>query len=105
MTQAHRVRSVMITNRLLSEGAIIFANNQLSFDFDKVIDTCKTMLAEVVRLQLDKSVAKAKAYVDKYFVWTDTHEAIAKIIRANSKKLNGEVVAPIYNDATKDLSL
>ena len=105
LSQAHRVRSVMITNRLLIEGGIVFDNDVLSFNFDKVIDTCATMLSEVIRLQLDKSVAKAKAYVDKYFVWTDTHDKIANIIKANSKRLNGEVVAPIYNEATKDLNI
>ena len=44
MSQAHRVRSVMITNRLLQAGGIIFEDNKLSFDFDKVIDTCKVMM-------------------------------------------------------------
>ncbi len=105
MSQAHRVRSVMITNRLMSEGGIIFQNNKLSFDFDKVIGATKAMLDEVVRLQLDKDVDRAREYVEKYFVWTPTHQTIADIIKANAKKLNGEVVAPIYLEATKDLVL
>ncbi len=105
MSQAHRVRSVMITNRMMSEKAITFSNNQLSFDIPKVIEVAKTMLAEVVRLQLDGSVKNAKDYVDKYFVWTDAHQTIAEIIKKHSKKLNGEVVAPIYEEAITDLSL
>ncbi len=105
MSQAHRVRSVMITNRMLQAGAIIYGDGKLSFDFDKAIDTAKIMLKEVIRLQLDKDVDKAKEYVDKYFVWTDTHEDIAKIIRENAKKLNGEVCAPIYTDSIKGLIL
>ncbi|MBE5735041.1 MAG: hypothetical protein E7361_01135 [Clostridiales bacterium] len=103
MSQAHRVRSVMITNRMLQEGAIIYKDGKLLFDFDKAIDCARVMLSEVVRLQIDKDIDMAKSYVEKYFVWTDTHEAIAKIIRENAKKLNGEVVAPIYADATSDL--
>ncbi len=103
LSQAHRVRSVMITNRMLEAKALLYKDGRLYFDYDKVIDTAKIMLAEVVRLQLDKSQAKAKEYIEKYFVWTSVHEDIANTIKKYNKKLNGELVEPIYDEYTKDL--
>ncbi|MBQ4558108.1 MAG: hypothetical protein IJA61_01880 [Clostridia bacterium] len=105
LSQAHRVRSVMIVNRMFEDGGMDFVNKQLTFNFDRVIEISKTMLAEVVRLQLDRSAAKAKQYVEKYFVWTDRLETIANIIREHSKKLNGELVRPIFDEATHDLTM
>ena len=56
-------------------------------------------------ISIEKEADPPCAYVEKYFVWTVTHQRIAEIIKANAKKLNGETVAPIYDDATKDLNL
>ena len=105
LTQAHRVRSVMIVNRMFETGAMDFVNNKLIFDFDKVIETSKLMLEEVVRLQLDRSASKAKEYVQKYFVWTDRLQTIANIIKQHSKKLNGELQRPIFDESTNDLNM
>ena len=99
--QPHRVRAVMICNRMLTEGAIKFENEKLVFDFDKVIKTAKTMMAEVVRLQLDANVKKAGDYVDKWFVWSKEIEAIAEIIKKYSKALNGYIITPLADEFLK----
>ena len=99
--QPHRVRAVMICNRMLTEGAIKFENEKLVFDFDKVVKTAKTMMSEVVRLQLDANVKKAGDYVDKWFVWSKEIEAIAEIIKKYSKALNGYIITPLADEFLK----
>lgn len=96
LSQAHRVRSVMICNRMLSAGAITLdENGKLVFDYDLVKKTSKQMMSEVVRLQIDKDVSKAKDYVEKWFVWTDEINQVAELIKKFSKKLNGYLETPL----------
>ncbi len=92
LTQAHRTRSVMICNRMLSEKAIEIRDGKLWFDFDKVIDTAKEMMREAIRLQLDKNVKNAENYIMKWFVWSDEISFIAEVIKKFSKKLNGYII-------------
>lgn len=96
LSQAHRVRSVMILNRLFSAGGIILQpDGKIRFDFDKVKETTRKMMAEVVRIQIDKSPAKAKEYIDKWFVWSNELQAVATLINKFSKKLNGYLIMPL----------
>ncbi len=96
LTQAHRVRTVMILNKLISaKGIIIDKNNKLSFDFDKVVQTSKTMMSELIDLQLSASVSKAEAYINKHFKWSKELRLIAAIKKKASKLLNGKTSAPL----------
>ncbi len=102
LTQAHRVRTVMIINRLLKEKAIILDNkNKLNFEFNKVIATAKTMMAELIELQLSCSVEKAEKYINKYFKWTNEMSIVAEIKKKASKLLNGKTTAPLSNELNK----
>jgi hypothetical protein len=88
--QAHKTRALMICYRMLHEKAIILdKDTKLTFDFDKIKKLTKTMLAEVVRLQIDGNVKKAEEYINKWFVWSDEVERIAEVIRSYNKRLNG----------------
>ncbi len=100
-SQPHRVRSVMICYRMMSEKAIVFNDNELVFNFDKIKETSKQMMAEVVRLQLDKSVNDAKNYIDKWFVWTGELQCIAEIIKSHSKMLNGYLINTLEEEFLK----
>lgn len=92
LAQAHKTRALMICNRMLTEKAISLDKDvKMNFDFDKIKKLTQTMLAEVVRLQLDADVLKAESYVTKWAVWTDEIEKIAEVIRSYSKFLNGYV--------------
>lgn len=92
LAQAHKTRALMICNRMLTEKAITLdENSKLHFNFDKIKLLTKTMLAEVVRLQIDSSVQKAEEYVTKWAVWSDDIEKIAEVIRSYNKYLNGYV--------------
>ena len=102
ITQAHRVRTVMILNRLLKEKAIVLdAKNTLLYDFDKVIATSKIMMSELIELQLSGSVVKAEDYIKKYFRWTKEMKVIADIKKKSSKLLNGKTTAPLSAELDK----
>ena len=102
LTQAHRVRTVMILNRLLKEKAISLDSKQkLNFDFDKVISTAKTMMAELIDLQLSASVDKAEKYINKYFKWTTEMKIVADVKKKASKLLNGKTTAPLSQELQK----
>lgn len=92
LEQAHKTRALMICCRMIEEGGIVLdKDTKIHFDFDKIKKLTKTMLAEVVRLQLDGDVKKAKAYIDKWCVWSNEIERIAEVIRGYNKTLNGYV--------------
>ena len=92
LEQAHKTRALMICNRMFTEKAIVLDNEtKMHFDFEKIKKLTKTMLAEVVRLQLDSDVSKAEAYVSKWAVWSDDVEKVAEVIRSYNKTLNGYV--------------
>ena len=102
LTQAHRVRTVMILNRLLKEKAItLTTKNKLNFDFDKIITTAKVMMSELIELQLSCSVEKAEKYINKYFKWTDDMKTVAEIKKKASKLLNGKTTAPLSEELNK----
>lgn len=94
--QDHRVRSVMICNRMIANKAILVGDDgRLSFDFEQVKKTAKNMMSDAVRLQLDASVSKAKEYIDKWFVWNEILEKVAETIKKHSKTLNGYLITPL----------
>ena len=98
LSQAHRTRSVMICNRMLTEKAIQVRDGKLWFDFDKVIDTAKEMMREAIRLQLDANVKSAENYIMKWFVWSDDISFIAEVIKKFSKKLNGYIIQELADE-------
>ena len=96
LAQAHKTRAVMICNRMLTERAIeLSSDTQLKFNFEKIQEVTKQMLAEVVRLQIDGKVKKAEEYINKWFVWTDDINRVAEKIKEHSKTLNGYLITPL----------
>ncbi len=96
LAQAHKTRAVMICNRMLTEKAIeLLDDTRLKFNFDKIQEVTKQMLAEVVRLQIDGKIKKAEEYINKWFVWTDEINAVAEKIKMYSKTLNGYLITPL----------
>lgn len=92
LKQAHKTRSLMICNRMLEEKAITLdSETKMHFDFDKIKTLTQTMLAEVVKLQMESDVKKAEDYVLRWMNWTDEIERIAQVIRSYNKYLNGYV--------------
>lgn len=92
LEQAHKTRALMICNRMFEEKAIVLDDEtKMIFDFEKIKKLTKTMLAEVVRLQIDGDVQKAEEYVSRWAVWSDNIERVAEVIRSYNKMLNGYV--------------
>ena len=102
LEQAHKTRALMICYRMLKDGGIVLdSNTKLHFNFDKIKSLTKTMIAEVVRLQLDGDVKKAEEYIDKWCVWSDEVERIAEVIRSYNKTLNGYVEEKLAEEFMK----
>ncbi len=95
LAQAHRTRSVMICNRMLTEKGIVLKNDRLWFDFEKIKAATKQMMREVVKIQLDNNFENAKNYVEKWFIWSKDIAKVAEIIKTYSKMLNGYIDAPL----------
>lgn len=96
LSEAHKTREVMICNRMIIEGAISLGkNNTLMFDFEKIKKTAKTMMEEVIRLQIDRDIPAAEAYVYKWFDWSKELASVAETIKKYSKKLNGYLIEPL----------
>lgn len=97
LLQAHRVRSVMYSNILLQEGALCLDDEEkIIFNFKKVIEVSKKILAKIIKLQLNEDVKGAREFVTKYFVWSNEMEKIAKRVKKEDKILNGYVKQYIF---------
>ena len=102
MNQAHRVRTVMQANYFINEGAIkVNDEGKIEIDIEKMVPTARKMLTEIIEVQLSGDFKTAENFINKYFVWTDANETIAKELREVSKTLNGVVVSPLEEELLK----
>ncbi|MBR2068560.1 MAG: hypothetical protein IJ877_02240 [Candidatus Gastranaerophilales bacterium] len=93
LTQAHRVRSVMQNYFFLKEGAIeISSDGFLNIHTDKMVETARKMLSEIIKVQLSGDFSKGEKYVLDNFIWTDEMETVAQKLKKISKRLNGTTV-------------
>ena len=77
--EAHRVADVMEFNHLLAHGGFSFnADKKLEIDFEKMPKAAKILLEDIIKVQLSKSPAYAKNYVDRWFVWSDIQKYISE---------------------------
>lgn len=90
LSQAHKVRSVMQNKYFYDNGAYNYTSDgKIHINIDKVVDVAKSMLKEIIKVQLDNDFEKAKNYVKKYFVWTKEMDMIADKLVKVDKILNG----------------
>lgn len=101
--EAHRSRSVMQHNYFREKGAIkLDKGGKLSVVPEKMAETARQMLAEIVQLQLDGDAAKAQAFVTKYAAWNETLQYVAdtkmsfkpKLYRRVNQPLKAKLLAP-----------
>ncbi len=96
LSQAHRVRTVMQTKYFIENGAIeLNSDGKIHVNIDKMIPTAKKMLAEIVRVQIDRDFQKGEKYVLDNFIWTDEMEQISQKLREVDKTLNGRTESPL----------
>lgn len=78
--EAHRVGELIHFNFLHDHKAFWFdESHKVHIDFDKFHDVVYQMLQETIAVQLSKSSAKAKEFIDKYTTWGETSQYIARI--------------------------
>ncbi len=103
LSQAHRVRTVMQNKYFAERGAYeLTKDGKISVNIDKVVPIAKSMLSEIVRIQIDGDFAKAEQYVLDNFVWTENMEVIAQKLQKINKTLNGQVESKLAEKLLKE---
>ena len=96
LTQAHRVRTVMQNYFFLKQGAIeISADGFLNIHIEKMVETARKMLCEIIKVQMSGDFAVGEKYVLDNFIWTDEMEVVAQKLKKISKRLNGKTEQPL----------
>lgn len=99
ISQAHRVRTVMQNKYLFDHGAYeLTQDNKIHVNIDKVCNAAKSMLYEIIRIQLDEDHIKAEEYVNRNFVWTNEMNIIAEKLQKVNKYLNGTVETELADE-------
>ncbi len=76
--EAHRVADLIEYNYLTAHKAIYFdKNKKLHLDFAKMPQVCRTMLEDIISVQLSKSPEYAKAYIEKWTDWSEISQYVA----------------------------
>ncbi|MBI1216726.1 MAG: hypothetical protein GC185_13030 [Alphaproteobacteria bacterium] len=100
--EAHRSRSIMQLNYFREKGAIEFEKGgKLKIIPEKMAETAKQMLTEVVQLQLDGDANKAEAFVKKYAQWNDALQYAAEEKMKLKPKLYRFVQQPVRDKLLK----
>lgn len=90
LSQAHRVRSVMQNYYFIKEGAINISNyGVLTVKIDKMVETARKMLSEIIKIQMSGDFSSGEKYVFDNFIWTKEMEIMGQKIKKISKRLNG----------------
>ena len=91
LSQAHRVRSVMQNYYFIKEGAINISNyGVLTVKIDKMVETARKMLSEIIKVQMSGDFSKGEKYVLDNFIWTKEMEIMGQKLKKISKRLNGK---------------
>ncbi len=100
--QAHAVRRVAQYNYMRGCGAIEFeVNGKLKIHPEKFVPAAKSMLTEIIKIQLDGDANKANEFFDKWFVWTAEQEYASKILKSLKPKIYKKLTTPLANEITK----
>lgn len=103
LTQAHRVRSVMQNYFFIKNKAIeISSDGFLNIHIDKMVETARKMLSEIIKVQMSGDFSEGEKYVLDNFVWTQEMETVAQKIRKISKRLNGKTTQNLADKLFKE---
>ena len=102
LSQAHRVRTVMQAYFFIKEKAItVNSEGIININIDKMIETARKMLTEIIEVQLSQDFNKGEAFVNKYFQWTDEINAVSNKLKQTDKSLNGMIETPLADYLAK----
>jgi len=100
--QAHAVRRVAQYNYMRCCGAIEFeVNGKLKVNKDKLVPAAKSMLTEIIKLQLAGDANAANEFFDKWFVWTAEQEYASKILKSMKPKIYKKMNPVLANEIIK----
>ena len=100
--EAHRSRSIMQLNYFREKGAIKFEKGgKLSIVPEKMAETARQMLTEVIQLQLDGDATKAEAFVKKYAAWNEALQYASEERMKMKPKLYRLVKQPLRDKILK----
>ena len=92
LIQPHRIADLIHLNALLNKGAVKVSNDQkIALDFDKIHQVVWDLLTETIEVQLSRSAAKAKAFIDKYTAWPDIAEHMVRVWKSLNPKIYKEI--------------
>ena len=101
-SNAHATRNIMQHNYLIQNDAIKFDElGRMKLDFEKITECAKEMLNKSIKLQLRGDASEAKAYIDKYAIYTNEIRGLAEKLSAVSKRLNSYTVQPLAKKILK----
>ena len=76
--EAHRMADLLEYNYLAKHNVVWFDDDKkLHMDFALMPSVCRKMLGDIIDVQLAKSPAAAKAYIDQYGQWSDILEYVS----------------------------
>lgn len=76
--EAHRMADLLEHNYLAKHNVVWFDDDKkLHMDFALMPSVCRKMLGDIIDVQLAKSPAAAKAYIDQYGQWSDILEYVS----------------------------
>ena len=102
-SNAHLTRNIMQYNYFIQNGGIQFDNDEkIKIDFTKVTECARKMLDDAIKIQLSQDESVAKQYIDKYAVWTNELDGIAKKLKNPNARLNSYIYSPMTTDLLKN---
>jgi len=102
IAQPHNVMRLAQYNYFKNAGAIEFeVNGKLKINTDKFLPAAKSMLSEIIKLQLDGDATKASEFFEKWAVWTPEEEYASKILKSMKPKIYKKLNPVLANEITK----
>ena len=89
MSQTHRVRTLMQNYYMYKNDAFYLTDDKkIHINIDNVVPAAKSMLKEIIRIQLDNKFEDAKKYVEENFIWNEIFQTIGDKLQKLSNVLN-----------------
>ena len=98
----HRVGNLMKLNYYIADGSVTLKDGKFSIDFNRVSETTRKMVEEVLSIQSEGSKERAEAFIDKWSAWTPEDEYAATVMQQCDLKLYSTVIQPAVADLLRN---
>lgn len=97
----HVVGRLVTLNYFIHEGTISLKNGRFFLDLERVMDSVRKLLAEVLEVQNSAEPVKAEEFIRKWAVWSQEAQYSAKIKKECKVKLYKLVKQPLAEELLK----